>query len=208
MSHAEAWREDGINCYVRLPIRVLTIGAHEFNETTFFDALQRMSVGVFVDTRRRRSVRGHQYTFVNAKRIEARLDEMGIPYVHRLDLAPSFDIVKAQGEADRETHTKRRDRTTMSPALRDAYTRQCLDSLDARRLIEDLGNPGSILFCVEREPQGCHRSPPRIVITAYARSGVGERSPTPLTRCDATRASVSARCAPSPAVVPGDGSAR
>ncbi len=140
-------------------MRVLTIGAYGFDETTFFDALQRANVGLFVDTRRRRGVRGHQYAFANAKRLEARLDERGIPYVHRLDLAPTFDVVKAQGAVDRESHTKRRDRTTISPELREAYTRQCLDPLDARLLIEELGNPDSVLFfCVERVPEACHRS--------------------------------------------------
>jgi uncharacterized protein (DUF488 family) len=140
-------------------MRVLTIGAYGFDETTFFETLERANVGVFVDTRRRRGVRGHQYAFANAQRLQARLTELGIPYVHRLDLAPTFDVVKAQGETDRETHTKRRERTTISPELREAYTRQCLDPLDPQALIEELGTPESVLFfCVERVPEACHRS--------------------------------------------------
>jgi uncharacterized protein (DUF488 family) len=140
-------------------VRVVTIGAYGFDEEAFFETLREANIDVFVDTRRRRGVRGAQYAFANARRLQDRLAALGIRYVHRLDLAPSFATVQAQGEADREGHVRHRDRTTITPELRETYTRECLDPLEPKELIDELGNPGSVLFfCVERVPEACHRS--------------------------------------------------
>jgi uncharacterized protein (DUF488 family) len=135
------------------------MGVYGFAESAFFETLQEATTDVFVDVRRRRGVRGPLYPFANARRLQEKLAALGIPYVHRPDLAPSRAIFEAQGKADQHAHIRRRDRAAVTPEFGAAYTAECLESLDPHKLMDELGDPGSILFfCVEREPKACHRS--------------------------------------------------
>jgi uncharacterized protein (DUF488 family) len=139
-------------------VEVLTIGAHGWSATAFFDALVRERVGVFCDLRRRRGVRGAEYAFANSARLQGRLDELGIAYRHRLDLAPSTAIRQAQYAVDESMGVAKRERTQLAPAFAAAYAEECLADFDPAEFLADLA-PGPIcLFCVEREPAACHRS--------------------------------------------------
>jgi uncharacterized protein (DUF488 family) len=139
-------------------VEVLTIGAHGWSATAFFDALVRERVGVFCDLRRRRGVRGAEYAFANSARLQGRLDELGIAYRHRLDLAPSTAIRQAQYAVDESMGVAKRERTQLAPAFAAAYAEECLADFDPVEFLADLA-PGPIcLFCVEREPAACHRS--------------------------------------------------
>ena len=69
--------------------KIVTIGVYGFDEAGFFRALQEARVDTFCDIRDRRGVRGSTYAFVNSQRLQTRLTNLGICYLHRKDLAPS-----------------------------------------------------------------------------------------------------------------------
>ena len=86
----------------------VTIGAHGWDAERFFSALLAAGVDTFCDLRARRGVRGREYAFANSQRLQARLAELGIRYIHRLDLAPSAATRSQQHAADEATHTAKR----------------------------------------------------------------------------------------------------
>jgi uncharacterized protein (DUF488 family) len=139
---------------------VYTIGVYGFTPERFFEALESAGVRTFCDLRARRGVRGSEYAFANATRLQAELANRHIAYVHLLPLAPSNAIRQSQYAADKETHTAKRQRSELSAAFADAYRSAVLASLDPAWFLEQLGpDPWPIaLFCVEREPAACHRS--------------------------------------------------
>lgn len=141
-------------------MRIVTIGVYGFDATTFAEALRRAKIDVFIDTRRRRAVRGARYSLANSQRLQALLRDLGIRYVHRLDLAPTRELVKSQDAVDHANRIRRSDRATLTPEFRAAYARECLDDLDARALVASLGEgvDSILIFCVERDPDACHRS--------------------------------------------------
>lgn len=137
---------------------ILTIGAFGWSEPAFFNSLNAAGVRMFFDLRRRRGVRGAEYAFVNSLRLQHRLAAEGIAYAHRLDLAPSVAVRRAQADADAAAGIAKRRRTTLGPAFIAAYEAECLASFDAQQLLAEVGERSAVLFCVEREPAACHRS--------------------------------------------------
>lgn len=139
---------------------LLTIGVYGFTEDGFFSALRAHEVDCFCDVRARRGLRGSQYAFANSKRLQARLEDMGIRYVHAKDLAPSKDVRLAQQEQDKRLGVAKRDRSELGQAFRERYVQECIQGLDARQLLDSLVRSARrpVFFCVEREPKACHRS--------------------------------------------------
>ena len=140
--------------------KVVTIGVIGFSAAEFFTALQDAGVDTLVDIRRRRAVRGRDYAFANSQRLQARLAELGIRYVHRLDLAPPESLRRIQKAADGAAGVSNRRRAALDPAYVDAYEHEVLDSFDARALPGELP-PGArvvALLCVESHPAACHRA--------------------------------------------------
>lgn len=140
--------------------RVLTIGAYGFDEATFVDALKAAGADLFVDIRARRGMRGSTYAFANATRLQASLSSAGIRYAHAKELAPSEEVRDAQRREDESTGTAKRDRSRLGEAFTTEYEKQCLCSFDPRAFMDQYANGSSrpVLFCVEREPEACHRS--------------------------------------------------
>jgi uncharacterized protein (DUF488 family) len=140
-------------------IEFVTIGVYGWDEERFFAALQAARVDLLVDIRRRRGVRGQEYAFANSAHLQARLAELGIAYLHRIDLSPSDELRKQQGEADKEEHVARRQRTELSPEFKEGYRQEVMAHFDSRRFVEELppGARVAALLCVEREPSACHR---------------------------------------------------
>lgn len=138
----------------------ITIGAYGWEAERFFGALVTAGVDTFCDLRARRGVRGREYAFANSQRLQARLAELGIRYLHRPDLAPSDATRAEQYAADSATHTAKRQRTQLSPAFVTSYRRERLDDFDSAGFVAELGPEARVvaLFCVEREPAACHRS--------------------------------------------------
>ncbi len=138
----------------------VTLGVYGCTETAFFQTLQAAKVDTFCDLRRRRGVRGAGYAFANAVRLEARLTELGIRYLHRLDLAPSVALRQQQANVDAASHVAKRQRATLSPLFVAAYEQECLAHFDSLAFVASLGSEAKVvaLFCVEQAAAACHRS--------------------------------------------------
>jgi len=141
-------------------MEVFTIGAYGWDEDDFVQAIPKAAPDVFVDVRRRRGLRGHDYAWANSTRLQAMLADAGIPYVHRLDVAPSDATRHIVAKDATAAGIGYRDRTSLSQEYLDAYGHEVLEGFDAAAFVASLGEGvGSImLFCVERVPSACHRS--------------------------------------------------
>jgi uncharacterized protein (DUF488 family) len=139
--------------------RIVTIGAYGFSADRFFAALRQAGVDTFLDIRQRRGVRGSEYAFANRARLEAALAEMGIHYLHEPGLAPTTELRTAQYAVDDANKVAKRQRETLSPEFRAAYTREILEPFDLRGMLDALPGETRVLalFCVERAPEACHR---------------------------------------------------
>ena len=139
---------------------LVTIGGYGFDERRFITALRVAEVDTFVDVRRRRGLRGRRYAFLNGKRLQIALAETGIHYVHCLDLAPTQAIRDIQKKRDTETQTEKRTRTHLSPEFVAAYKSEVLDGFDFAAFWSAIGSDSKVvaLFCVEGQPEACHRS--------------------------------------------------
>jgi uncharacterized protein (DUF488 family) len=140
--------------------KIVTLGVYGATEAGFFGALQAAGVDTFCDIRLRRGVRGSQYAFVNSQRLQARLAELNIRYLHLKELAPSLALRERQHAADKAERTAKRQRTELSELFIAGYCDECLQSFDSGKFIEQLGPEARVvaLFCVERAPAACHRS--------------------------------------------------
>lgn len=141
-------------------MKLVTIGAFGFSEEGFFQALQEAGVDTFCDVRQRRGVRGAEYAFVNSQRLQARLAEMGIRYLHVKELAPTTAVRTQQHVADKASKTAKRQRSQLSPAFVTAYQAEILNPFNPQTLLDAWPSDAQVvaLFCVEREPAACHRS--------------------------------------------------
>ncbi len=140
--------------------RVATIGVYGFDLQGFLEALDGAEVGLVVDIRQRRGVRGSEYAWANAKRLQAALARAGIGYEHRKELAPTTELRELQYREDARQGVGKRSRVELAPAYRAGYTREILDRADLEALVERLpaGAQVAALLCVERDPEACHRS--------------------------------------------------
>lgn len=141
-------------------MKVFTIGVYGWDEADFVQAIRDAAPDMFVDVRRRRGLRGATYAWANSTRLQATLAGLGIPYTHRLDVAPSDatrHIVARDAIADGIGY---RDRTILSQEYLDAYGHEVLAWFDAGEFVASLGEDieSIMVFCVERAPAACHRS--------------------------------------------------
>ncbi len=143
-----------------MTLKVMTIGVYGFTEEGFFAALAAAQVDTFCDIRQRRGVRGSQYAFANSQRLQARLAEMGIRYLHFQALAPTKAVRARQDAADKASKTAKRQRTALSGTFMVAYEAEILSRFQPQSLLAALPDDAQTLalFCVEREPAACHRS--------------------------------------------------
>lgn len=144
----------------RPDLELFTIGVYGTTPGRFFKALESARIDTFCDLRARRGVRGREYAFANANRLQDELAARGIAYRHFMSLAPSEAVRQAQWAADEEAHTPKRLRTKLAPAFAEGYRAEALDSLDPAWFLEQVGPDARrvVLFCVEREASACHRS--------------------------------------------------
>ncbi len=143
-----------------MKIKIVTIGVYGFDEANFFEALCKAEVDTFCDIRSRRGVRGSTYAFANSMRLQARLAELGIRYIHRKDLGPTKVVREKQAAADKATKTAKRKRTVLGEAFIEAYRTECLAEFEPKSLLDALESDAKVvaLFCVETAPEACHRS--------------------------------------------------
>lgn len=136
----------------------LTIGVYGFDGPAFIGALQEAGVGIVLDVRQRRGVRGSEYAWANAKRLQAALAEAGLGYSHLPELAPTTEMRQLQYEEDARRGEGKRSRTVLAPAYVERYTEEVLGRVDLEPIVRFVGNNRAALLCVERDPEACHRS--------------------------------------------------
>jgi uncharacterized protein (DUF488 family) len=139
--------------------RVCTIGVYEWDLESFLGALGDADVRVLLDVRQRRGVRGPRYAWANSLRLQRALSEAGIAYRHHPELAPTTELRQLQYAEDARQGVGKRSRVELAPAYRQGYTQQILDWTDLNELVSELPDDGAAtLFCVEADPEACHRS--------------------------------------------------
>ena len=139
--------------------RLATIGVYGFTVDEFLSALRSADVRLLLDVRQRRGVRGPEYAWANSKRLQAALTGAGIAYEHRPELAPTTELRRLQYAEDDRQGVGKRSRTELAPAYRERYIAEILDKADLDAVAALLPSDGAAaLFCVERDPQACHRS--------------------------------------------------
>jgi uncharacterized protein (DUF488 family) len=140
-------------------LKLITLGVYGSTEAGFFTALREAGVDTFCDIRARRGVRGSEYAFVNSQRLQAKLAELGIRYLHFKELAPSEALRKGQYAADKADRVAKRKRTELSEPFVRGYV-EAMKTFDSRKFVEQLGPEARVvaLFCVERAAAACHRS--------------------------------------------------
>ena len=138
---------------------VATIGVYGFTRDTFLAALREAGVGLLIDVRQRRGVRGSEYAWANSQRLQASLSEAGIEYRHLKELAPTTELRHLQYAADAREGVGKRSRVTLAPEYVSRYTDEILNPVDLDALVDDLPDDAvSALLCVERDAEACHRS--------------------------------------------------
>jgi len=139
--------------------RVVTIGVYEWDVDAFVAALTAEDVRLLLDVRQRRGVRGREYAWANATRLQAALAEVGVAYRHHKELAPTTELRHVQYAEDARRGVGKRSRVELAPEYRLRYTREILDHAPLDAVWAELPAAGaSALFCVERDPEACHRS--------------------------------------------------
>lgn len=138
---------------------IATIGVYGWALVAWLDAVRAADVRLVLDVRQRRGVRGSEYSWANAQRLEAALAEAGIPYAHRKELAPTTGLRQLQYAEDDRAGIGKRSRVGLAPGYVERYQREILGQVDLRPIVEELPADGaSALMCVERDPEACHRS--------------------------------------------------
>ena len=138
---------------------VTTIGVYGWTLDGFLDALRAADVAVVLDVRQRRGVRGSEYAWANAARLEAALGDAGIDYRHHKELAPTTEMRQLQYREDDRAGVGKRSRIRLARDYSDAYIREILGQLDLAPLAAALPEEGAAaLLCVETDPAACHRS--------------------------------------------------
>jgi len=140
--------------------KIVTIGVYGFDQETFFKALLDANVDTFCDIRIRRGMRGSTYAFVNSSSLQKRLGELGIRYLHLKNLAPNREIRATQKQEDEMLRVAKRTRKVLGQTFIQAYENTFLSDFNTVKFIEQLGQNARVIsfFCVEREPEACHRS--------------------------------------------------
>lgn len=137
---------------------IATIGVYGFDRDSFLAALADARIDLVLDVRQRRGVRGSEYAWANARRLQAALAEAGIGYSHLKELAPTTELRELQYREDDRRGEGKRSRTVLAPEYARLYTEQILDQVDLNPIVRWIGNSSPALLCVERDPEACHRS--------------------------------------------------
>jgi uncharacterized protein (DUF488 family) len=139
--------------------RIATVGVYELDATGFIEILDRAGVTQLIDIRQRRGVRGPQYAWANARRLQALLAENRIGYEYHPELAPDTELRQLQYRDDDRQGVGKRSRVRLAPEYVREYTEEILDLVPLEPLVRRLPVHGiGALMCVEASAQACHRS--------------------------------------------------
>jgi uncharacterized protein (DUF488 family) len=138
---------------------VATIGVYGWTLETFLAALREADVAQMLDVRQRRGVRGSEYAWANAQRLQAALAAAGIDYRNLKELAPTIELRQVQYDEDARRGIGKRSRTDLAPEYVGRYTTEVLERADFDSIVAELPQgAASALLCVERDAEACHRS--------------------------------------------------
>jgi uncharacterized protein (DUF488 family) len=139
--------------------KIATIGVYEFDAASFIRKLDAAAITLIVDIRQRRGVRGPQYAWANARRLQALLADAHIGYEHHPELAPTTELRHLQYRDDDRQGVGKRSRVRLSPEYIRGYTEEILDHVPLEPLVARLPVHGlGALLCVEATARACHRS--------------------------------------------------
>lgn len=138
---------------------VATIGVYGFTAQIFLDRLRKADVGLLLDVRQRRGVRGSAYAWANSARLQAAVAEADIEYRHVKELAPTTELRQLQYREDDRQGVGKRSRMQLAREYRERYVAEILDVADLDAVVSALPiERAAALMCVERDPEACHRS--------------------------------------------------
>lgn len=139
---------------------IFTIGGYGFNEDGFFQSLEEAGVDLFCDVRQRRGLRGREFAFLNATRLQSRLRSIHITYMHLKEFAPTTEIRNRQKQADCHQGIQKRSREVLGGEFVSGYRTDILSDRCPDRFLSELPETcrRPCLFCVECRPEACHRS--------------------------------------------------
>jgi uncharacterized protein (DUF488 family) len=138
---------------------IATVGVYGASLETFLRALRDANVRQVIDVRQRRGVRGSEYAWANAQRLQSALAEAGIDYRHHKELAPTTELRELQYREDDRAGVGKRSRSELAPEYVERYTREILGHADLAPIVAGLPSDAiGALLCVERDPEACHRS--------------------------------------------------
>jgi uncharacterized protein (DUF488 family) len=139
--------------------RIATIGVYEFDAAGFIEKLDEAGVTRLFDIRQRRGVRGPQYAWANARRLQALLTDARIGYEYHPELAPDTELRHLQYREDDRQGVGKRSRVRLAPEYVRQFTEEILDLVPLEPLVRRLPVHGiGALLCVEATAQACHRS--------------------------------------------------
>ncbi len=139
--------------------RIATIGVYEFDAARFVRALEAAGVMQLIDIRQRRGVRGAEYAWANARRLQALVSDAGISYAYHRELAPTTELRHLQYGEDARQGVGKRSRQQLAAQYVRRYTEEILDQVPLGPVIRELPADGiGALMCVEASPEACHRS--------------------------------------------------
>src|SRR4051812_19163332 len=139
--------------------RLATIGVYGWELEPWLAALRAADVRLVIDVRQRRGVRGREYAWANAQRLQAALAEARIGYAHHKELAPTTELRQVQYREDERVGVGKRSRAELAPEYRERYLHEILDQVDLGSVVAEFPAEGmAAFFCVERDPEACHRS--------------------------------------------------
>jgi len=150
--------------------RIATIGVYGSTAEAFLRALADVGVGLLLDLRQRRGVRGPEHSWANSARLQHALAAAGVGYRHVQGLAPTTELRRLQYREDDRQGVGKRNRVALAPEYTGRYTSEILDPFDLGALLAELpGDAATALLCVERDPEACHRS----LVAERLRAGYG-----------------------------------
>jgi uncharacterized protein (DUF488 family) len=139
--------------------RIATIGVYDFDADHFIETLDEAGVTKVFDIRQRRGVRGSQYAWANAQRLQALLADARTGYQYHPELAPDTELRHLQYEDDDRQGVGKRSRVRLAPEYVRRYTEEILDLVPLEPLVRQQPVHGmGALMCVEATAQACHRS--------------------------------------------------
>ncbi len=140
-------------------LSMVTIGVYGFDGESFLQRLRHADVRLLLDLRQRRGVRAPDYALSNSARLQHTLAAVDIGYRHVKELAPTTELRQLQHREDDRQGVGKRNRIALAPKYAERYAREIVDPFDLGAIMAELpGDALTTLFCVERDPEACHRS--------------------------------------------------